>query len=119
MTNEEFVEAIRRHVKDAAIEDTIANLKSPPGRSVSITERRRSEWYNGLTATDAAHVDDVVAIAIHEAVFGLLAVLDGARVVDDAHGRFELTYVEPTGEVLLNDPKGISLHDLLGAAKQG
>jgi hypothetical protein len=35
MNSETFVEAVERYVRDAAIEDTIANLKNPPGRHVS------------------------------------------------------------------------------------
>lgn len=117
MNNEEFVAAIGRYVKDAAVEDTIANLKSPPGRRVPPAERARSDWYNALPAADAAQVDEIVSMAVHEAVFGLLAVLDGARTVDDGAGRFELSYLAPTGRVLLTDPKAIGLHDLLNATK--
>lgn len=56
MNSEDFVTAISRYVKDAAIEDTIANLKSPPGRRVPPAERIRSDWYNALPAADAAQV---------------------------------------------------------------
>lgn len=117
MNSEEFVTAISRYVKDAAIEDTIANLKNPPGRRVPPAERITSDWYNALPAADAAQVDSIISAAVHEAVFGLLVVLDGARTVDDGAGRFELTYLAPAGRVLLNDPEAIGLHDLLNAAK--
>ena len=117
MNSEDFVTAISRYVKDAAIEDTIANLKSPPGRRVPPAERIRSDWYNALPAADAAQVDGIISAAVHEAVFGRLAVLDGARTVDDGAGRFELSYLAPEGRVLLNDPQAIGLHDLLNAAK--
>lgn len=117
MTSEDFVTAISHFVKDAAIEDTIANLKSPPGRRVPPAERIRSDWYSALPAADAAQVDGIISVAVYEAVFGLLAVLDGARTVDGGVGRFELSYLGPNGRVLLNDPQAIGLHDLLSAAR--
>lgn len=116
MNSQEFVEAIKRHVVDAAVEDTIANLMNPPGRRVSPHERGRSDWYNGLSEEDVAHVNSVIATSVHEGIFGLLAVLDGARTVDEEKGLFELTYVG-SQRVLLNDPQDIGLHDLLNAAR--
>lgn len=115
MNSEEFVEALKRDVRDAAIADTIANLKNPPGRRVPPQERVRSDWYNTLSADEAEHVDSVIATAVHEALFGVLAVLDGARSIDDEGGRFELTYVADQ-RVILNDPQAIGLHDLLNAS---
>ncbi len=115
MNSEDFVEAIKRHVGDAAIDDTIANLKQPPGRRVSAQERVRSAWYNALSAAEAEHVNSVIATAVHQTLFGLLAVLDGARVIDDEGGRFELAYVADQ-RVVLNDPQAIGLHELLNAA---
>lgn len=114
MNSQDFVEAIKRYVRDAAVEDTIANLKSPPGRRVSLQERARSDWYKGLSAADAAHVNSVIATAVHEGLFGLLAALDGARTIDDGQGRFELTYV--AGQRVLLNPQSVDLHDLLNAA---
>jgi len=114
VNSEDFVEALRRHVGDAAIEDTIANLKQPPGRRVLPVERARSDWYNALSPEDTKHVNSVIATAVHEALFGLLAVLDGARTIDDGGGRFELAYLADQ-RVVLNDPQAIGLHDLLNA----
>ena len=115
MNSEKFVEAVRRHVGDAAIEDTIANLKNPPGRRVPLEERARSDWYNALSPEDAKHVNSIIATAVHESLFGLLAVLDGARTIDDEGGRFELAYFTDQ-RVVLNDPQAIGLHDLLNGS---
>lgn len=114
MNSYDFVEAIKRHVRNAAIEDTIANLKSPPGRRVPPQERARSDWYKGLSDEEVGHVNSVIATSVHEALFGFLSVLDGARTVDEEGGRFELTYVSDQ-RISLNDPRAISLHDLLDA----
>jgi hypothetical protein len=111
MNSEEFVAAVERFVRDTAIEDTIASLKAPPGRRVLPTVRARSDWYNSLSEEDRARVDDVIATAVHAALFGLFATLDGVRTIDDGKGRFELTYVGDD-HVLLN-PQSLNLHDLL------
>lgn len=115
MNNEKFIEAIRHHVLDAAIEDTIANLKNPPGRRVAPHERAASDWYNSLKDDEITFVNSTVTKAVHEGLFGLLAVLDGARTIDDGAGKFELIYASDQ-RILLNDPKTIGLHDLLNAS---
>lgn len=117
MTSEEFVEAVRQHVQHSAAEETLENLRAPPGRSVAKDVRARSVWYNGLDPEAAAHVGRIVESAAHAAVFGLFAILDGVRTIDDAGGEFELTYV---GEkrLVLNDPAAIGLHELLNATEQ-
>lgn len=115
MNSETFVEAVERYVRDAAIEDTIANLKNPPGRHVSEQMSAQSNWYNGLSDADAARVNNVIAAAVHAGLFGLFAVLDGARTIDDERGRYELTYIGDE-RVLLN-PQSIDLHDLLNATE--
>lgn len=114
MNSEEFVNAIELYVRDAAIEDTISNLKSPPGRRVPEEVRSRSDWYNNLSELDRHHVDSAIASAVHAAIFGLFAALDGARTIDAGQGRFELTYVADQ-RILLN-PESINLHDLLKAS---
>ncbi len=115
MKSQDFIDAINRHVVEAAIVDTIANLKNPPGRQVLPQERARSDWYNSLSDAEVTHVNGVIAAAVHGGIFGLFAVLDGARTVDDENGRFELTYVA-SERSLLNDPQAIGLHDLLNAS---
>jgi hypothetical protein len=113
MDSQDFVAAVERYVRDAAIEDTIANLKAPPGRRVAPEVRARSDWYNGLSEEERGHVDSVIASAAHAAIFGMLASLDGARTIDDGKGRFELTYAADQ-RILLN-PQSLNLHDLLNA----
>ena len=72
MNSDEFVDAIKRYVKYAAIEDTIENLKNPPGRQVPAQERARSDWYNGLSEIDKAHMNSAIASAVHAGLFGFL-----------------------------------------------
>jgi hypothetical protein len=108
MDSSEFIQSIKLYVRDAAVEDTILNLKRPPGRRVLPQERERADWYNKLSAADVSHVDSVIISAVHGALFGLFAVLDGDRAIEDgdAKGRFELSYVGKQ-RIVLNDPNNL------------
>jgi hypothetical protein len=113
MDTELFVAAIRRYVRDAAVEDVIGKLKSPPGRRVLPDKKAKSDWFNGLSEANALHVQHVVEDAVDEAIFGLFAVLDGSRTI--CEGRFDLTYAGAK-QVLLNDPDKIGLNEVFNAA---
>jgi len=115
MNSQEFVSAVERYVGEAAVNDTIANLKAPPGRRIVPAVKARSDWYNSLSQQDRNHVDSTIATAVHAALFGFLASLDGARTLDAENGRFELTYV--TDQRVLLNPPSIDLHDLLTASQ--
>jgi len=114
MNAEHFVGALKAHVINAAVDDTISNLENPPGRRVSEAERALSQWYKQLSPKDAENLRSVLAQVSHQAVFGVLAVIDGVRTVDDGVGHFELAYVAKVRNVL-NDPELPPLHDLLNA----
>lgn len=114
MNSEEFVAAIKEIVRDSAIEDTIENLEEPPGRIVPEAEKQRSEWFNKLSVKDRSNVEIIVTEAVDEALFGLLAILDGARAIEDDKGRLVLVH-KGVAEVLLNDPDKIGLHELYNA----
>ncbi len=112
MDTESFVAAIRRHVRDAAVQDTLGKLTSPPGRRVPPAKAARSAWFKTLNEVDADHVKCVVEDAVDEAIFGLFAVLDGSRVIGD--GRFDLLHVD-SAKVLLNNPEAIGLNEVFNA----
>lgn len=117
MDSKEFVSALERYVRDAAVRSTITALESPPGRHVPTAVRDRSDWYNSLGDEDRARVREIAALAAHSALFGMLAVVDGSRVIDDIRGQFKLLYVADK-EVLLNSDS-ISLHELLTGSEKG
>lgn len=116
MNSEEFVDSLRVHVGEAAVEDVISNLKNPPGRRVLLREQQCSDWYNALSEEGVRRVNEIIASAVHDTLFGVLAVLDGARTISNEGGRFELTHVADH-RVVLNDPQGVSLHELMNAKK--
>jgi hypothetical protein len=111
-----FVDAIQAEVRDAAARDVISLIERPPGRRPSPDLTSLSQWFNALSESDRRHVKSVALLASNLATFGFLAVLDGARIIEEPsdRGALELRYIKP-GEktVLLNDPEGEVLHELL------
>jgi hypothetical protein len=108
VTPEEFVSAIDLYVRDPAVESTISALTKPAGRRPRAHIKAVSEWYNGLSAEDAARVRQVIRLAADSSLFSLLVVLDGGSVIDDEKGEFALLY---NGKRL--NPPTMDLHDLL------
>lgn len=115
MNAEEFVDAIRSEVRDATVKDVLSLLKRPPGRKPAESLKSLSEWFNSLSENDRDQVREVAALASHHATFGLLAVLDGVRAIEDGDsgGKLELRHSRGRDSTFLNDPNGPLLHDLL------
>jgi hypothetical protein len=115
MNAAEFVAAIRSEVQDSATEEVMSLLQRPPGRRPAPALATLSQWFNGLSEADRQRVKEVAALASHQAVFGFLAVLDGARVIEDPadRGTLELRHVKAGQPTLLNGPSGPLLHDIL------
>ena len=113
MDAEEFVEAIRIGVRDAAVEGTLDTLKRPPGRRPSEAPVQRAAWFNSLDKEQQRLLSEIVLQAVDSTIFGFLCVLDGVRVIENGSdkGIFELNYVRK-GTIALNPPDGPMLHDL-------
>lgn len=109
---EEFVQVLRTEVFDSAVSDVISSLEAPPGRRPSSALVDASRWFTALESTDRAFVESVIRMAAHSAVFGVLAMLDGVRVIDGPpHGDLELRYVSADGRESRLNPVGAELHD--------
>ncbi len=117
MTSEEFVEAIKLYVRDAAIRDVTSICSKPPGRTPENRLVEASGWFNSLGETEKSTLEWIVKEAVDYAVFGLLCVLDGVRVIEEPgdRGELRLLYVKGSEQVLLNDPNKEFLHDLFNA----
>lgn len=118
MTADEFVDAIRLVVQDAAVDGTVALLETPPRRCSDQSLLDAGRWFRQLDPADRARVERIVTIAVHQAVFGLLCVLDGVRVVESGAeaGRLVLVYRKDGQDLELNAPDGAMLHELFGAS---
>jgi hypothetical protein len=111
MNPQEFATTVRKVVMDAAVDDTISNFERPPGRRPATELTVLSTWYLRLEAADQDMVRRALAAVSHATVFGLLAILDGARRFDDAQppGKLQLWYERLDERSLLSG----DLHDLL------
>jgi hypothetical protein len=118
MTSDEFVDRIRKAVYDSAVEDSLSLLQHPPGRRPSSTLLELSRWFNQLPNSDQERIHATVQLAVGQAVFGMLTVLDGDRSIRQLGetGLLQLLYTQDNRSVLLNDPHREALHDLF--AKQ-
>lgn len=116
MDAEEFVDAVKKVVREAAIEDSLSLLAHPPGRRPPLRLGEAAKWYGSLDENQRQLLAHVIGEAVDSAVFGFLCVLDGVRAVESGgvKGRFELRYVGETS-ILLNAEQGDMLHDLYNA----
>jgi hypothetical protein len=105
MTPEQFVTAIRQVAFEQAANPTVLE---PHGRAPHRAMLEVWEWYSGLNARDQALVGRTMRLAAWSGIFGVFAVLDGVRAIDDApHGHLALIYVDASGQSHpLNDSLG-------------
>jgi hypothetical protein len=75
----EFIDAVHAAVYKTAIDGVIRLLVQPPGRRPRPDIVDLSIWYNELSEGQQSHVRDVVRLTADQAVFGMLAALDGVR----------------------------------------
>jgi hypothetical protein len=75
----DFVEAVYVAVYRTAIDGVIRLLVQPSGRRPRREIADLSAWYGDLSEQDRDVVGMVVRLAVDQAVFGMLAALDGSR----------------------------------------
>jgi hypothetical protein len=114
MTPDQFINSVRQVVYESAIEGTLSLISKPPGRKPPENLTTVSNWFRQLSENDQEIFKHAIAIAAHQATFGLLAVLDGVRPIEDSSvkGTLELHYVRNNQRTLLNAPNAEALHDL-------
>jgi hypothetical protein len=116
MTQEEFINAVRRWAfEDATAEKALEPLGRKPHQMLVTLW----DWYTARPERDKTLVTQAMRISAYRALFGVFAMIDGVRQVDDPpHGELRLTYVAPDGtEHLLSGPgQGLDeLHSLWAA----
>jgi hypothetical protein len=115
MNSTEFVDAIKRAVRDVAVEGMVKLYSNPPGRAPSQEIVETSKWYNSLDSRDKAMVQRVIKDSVDSAIFGLFSVLDGVRAVEfnpEDRGEFKLHWTKGKDQILLNDFDDEFLHEL-------
>lgn len=113
MTPEEFVAALEKTVLTAAVDATVATLEQPPGRRPRQDLVEASAWFRSLAAPDQAMLIRVLNMTAHHAVFGLLAVIDGSRAIEDDSEKGEFRLIFRKGSEQWDLTEGNSLHEIL------
>jgi hypothetical protein len=115
MTPERFIEALRKSVLQEAVGDVFSLLEQPPGRSPSPELVEASSWFRALGPEDRGHLAKALGLMSRHVMFGALAVLDGARVVDgeEPRGQFRLVFRRGDQEWELVGGRSPPLHELL------
>jgi hypothetical protein len=113
MDPQQFVDVLRLVVRDSTVSGLPKTLTAPPGRAPAQRLLEMSAWYRSLGATDQAMLQRIIEQAVDATMFGVLCVLDGSLVIEDADVRGELVleHVGAQGRTRLND-SAISLHEL-------
>jgi hypothetical protein len=98
MTKDEFIEKVKNAVIPAATTGVLSTIENPPGRKPDKELVQLSEWLISLSGIDKANVTKLVEKAASACLFGVCAVLDGVRVVDQETDCFEIYRVNCEGE---------------------
>jgi hypothetical protein len=106
---DDFIEGVRVQPYQAAIDAAMSQLARPIGSRADRVEL--AAWFNRLAAEDKDRVAGVVRLAADGAVFHMMAVLDGVKVIDNEHTEL---YLRTGSGTLLNE--GQNLHELFQIA---
>lgn len=102
--SEAFINAIHSAVYRTAIDGVLRLLESPPGRRPRPKLVDLSSWFNGLDENGRDQVRDVVRLSVDQALFGILAGIDGSRPL----GAADLALLaEPIGLVAVDVPDSL------------
>ncbi len=120
MNDENFILAVKRHVRDAAVKGVMSNMTEPPGRNPKRELVRLSEWYCRQNDISKHHIAQVASDAANAALFGLFSALDGVRLIDEElrEGVLRLVFEHEGRKTVLSDNQAISdLHTLYNATE--
>jgi hypothetical protein len=82
MTPETFISSIKTDVHDSSVRGVIETLQHPAGRKPPQRVVELSQWFHSLSSSDRVRVEQVIQLAVHNGIFGLLAILDGVRTIE-------------------------------------
>lgn len=90
MNADDFVHAVHATVYQEAINAVLRLLTDPPGSGPRPHLVELSSWFNRLSDDDREQIKGVVRLAVDQAVFNMMAVLDGVEVIDNEHTELHL-----------------------------
>ena len=118
MDQSTFVDLLRTVVLDGLSNELAGDWKEPPGNMRSEERSRRSQWLCQMSDADRELLEAFGSEAARAALFGVLAVLDGVRKIEEqSEGYLELRHVHAGEAQLLAssapDMAVLPLHELL------
>lgn len=76
---EAFTQGVTRSAYQATVADALVILANPPGRNPDSRLIKASTWYRSLSEADRDALEIVMRLVAHDAIFGVLAAIDGSR----------------------------------------
>lgn len=118
MDQNTFVDLLQSVVLDGLSSELARSWQHPSGRLRSEERSRRSEWLSKMSGPDRELLEAFGADVARSAVFGVLAVLDGNRKIEEpSAGHLELRHVvEGHSDLLASSAPEmpvLPLHELL------
>ena len=118
MDQSAFVDLLQSVVLDGLATELAQTWQHPPGRLPSVERSRRSEWLARMSELDREYLEAFGTEVARSAVFGVLAVLDGHRKIEETStGHLELSHISEEGSELLASSAAAMpvppLHELL------
>jgi hypothetical protein len=114
MTPDDFISSIKIVVHDSSVAGVVETLEHPAGRRPQQRLVELSRWFKALPPGDRARVEQVIQLAVHSGIFGMLSVLDGVSAIEDApdKGRLELSHLRGGERHVLTASAQEFLHDI-------
>lgn len=115
MHPEQFVDVIKKVVSESAVEGVISELHSPPGRRPQADLMAMSAFWHTASGEQKEMIAQIIRLAVDDAAFGFLCVLDGVRAIEegDHKGELSLAWRKDDTTVVLN--QNGDLHDYYNA----
>lgn len=107
---EEFVQAVYRSAFEGGVRSALENISHPPGRAPLEHFFELNSFHRSLSGEDKLLLAKAMALAADYAVFGLFAIMDGARPITDGFSREIHASLVGEGEILPLAPDE-DLHD--------
>jgi hypothetical protein len=115
MNSEEFVKTINTVAVENVKKSIVELLNNPPGRKPKEKLKALSTYFNKFNDGDKKIIEEIIELSAMLSTFNFLSVIDGVISIDSSeeNGTLELRYRKNTESILLNEPEGEFLHDLL------
>jgi hypothetical protein len=113
MNSYEFVGGLKNYVYEHAAPNAIESLDRPD-KDDSADFLRAADWVKSLAPPDRVHLLRAMKLAAEDAIFGMLCVLDGVRVVENSSDKsqFALLAIRNLEIDVITDVRGELLHDI-------